>query len=104
MRTKQGTFNTLASLTKETSAEHATSLVITSSLEGEVITVSYAHKKLHVQLRTAFVKVKTNDLETECRVIMDTGSQVNLITERLVARLILLARTTFISIDGIEKN
>ncbi|XP_075150571.1 uncharacterized protein LOC142224671 [Haematobia irritans] len=54
--------------------------------------------------RTALVKIKANGLETECKAILDSGSQVNLITERLVARLGLPSRPTTMSISGIGRN
>lgn len=52
-------------------------------------------------LGTDLVKIKADDLGTECKAKLDSGSQVNLITERLVKRLGLSARATSISINEI---
>ena len=55
-------------------------------------------------LGKALLKVKSLGLETECREILNSALQVNLITEWLVARLELPARATSTSINGIGKN
>lgn len=55
----------------------------------------------YVLLSTALVKIKTNAMEVECRALLDSGSQVNLITERLVKRLNIAKQTSSVNINGI---
>ncbi|XP_075162829.1 uncharacterized protein LOC142235456 [Haematobia irritans] len=79
----------------------AASLITTPSVIAESLALNSESRRPYILLGTALVKIKANGLETECKAILDSGSQVNLITERLVARLGLPSRPTTMSISGI---
>lgn len=55
----------------------------------------------YVLLGTSLVKIKAGGIEVECRALLDSGSQVNLITERLVKRLNISKQASSININGI---
>ncbi|XP_075162846.1 uncharacterized protein LOC142235479 [Haematobia irritans] len=82
----------------------AASLITTPSVIAESLALNSESRRPYILLGTAVVKIKANGLETECKAILDSGSQVNLITERLVARLGLPSRSTTMSISGIGRN
>ncbi|XP_075150824.1 uncharacterized protein LOC142224932 [Haematobia irritans] len=82
----------------------AASLITTPSVIAESLALNSESRRPYILLGTALVKIKANGLETECKAILDSGSQVNLITERLVARLGLPSRPTTMSISGIGRN
>ncbi|XP_075167641.1 uncharacterized protein LOC142239749 [Haematobia irritans] len=82
----------------------AASLITTPSVIAESLALNSESRRPYILLGTALVKIKANGLETECKAILDSGSQVNLITERLVARLGLPSRSTTMSISGIGRN
>ncbi|XP_075167643.1 uncharacterized protein LOC142239752 [Haematobia irritans] len=82
----------------------ATSLINTPSVIAVSLALNSESRRPYILLRTALVKIKANGLETECEAILDSGSQVNLITERLVARLGLPTRSITMSISGIGRN
>lgn len=55
----------------------------------------------YVLLSTAVVKVKGEHTEVECRALLDSGSQVNFVTERLVKRLGIPMQPSSVNINGI---
>ncbi|XP_075150806.1 uncharacterized protein LOC142224913 [Haematobia irritans] len=82
----------------------AASLITTPSVIAESLALNSESRRPYILLGTALVKIKANGQEIECKAILDSGSQVNLITERLVARLGLPSRPTTMSISGIGRN
>lgn len=58
----------------------------------------------YVFLSTAIVRIKTDTTEVECRALLDSGSQVNLITDRLVKRLNIPKQGSSMNIHGIGKS
>lgn len=86
------------------SPQNATFPPSTPLEEVKSMALSSVNQGSYVLLGTALVKVRANGLEAECKAILDSGSQVNLITEGLVHRLGLPARATSISINGIGTN
>ncbi|XP_017475229.1 PREDICTED: uncharacterized protein LOC108365650 [Rhagoletis zephyria] len=68
---------------------------------ASLTTAKHTKSNTYVLLSTAMVKVRGIGTEVQCRAILDSGSQVNFVTERLVKRLGISTKPSSISISGI---
>ncbi|XP_073821407.1 uncharacterized protein [Musca autumnalis] len=93
---KQGSTNKQDSrmtLSGETGTKPAGGVAVNteSSNNQEATSLAAANKEQissYVLLSTAVVKIKVDEAEVECRALLDSGSQVNFITERLPSQFI----------------
>ncbi|XP_017478109.1 PREDICTED: uncharacterized protein LOC108367917 [Rhagoletis zephyria] len=70
---------------------------------ASLTTAKHTKSNTYVLLSTAMVKVRGIGTEVQCRAILDSGSQVNFVTERLVKRIGISTKPS-ISISGIRSR
>ncbi|XP_017465034.1 PREDICTED: uncharacterized protein LOC108358305 [Rhagoletis zephyria] len=71
---------------------------------ASLTTAKHTKSNTYVLLSTAMVKVRGIGTEVQCRAILNSDSQVNFVTERLVKRLGISTKPSPISISGIESR
>ncbi|XP_073814297.1 uncharacterized protein [Musca autumnalis] len=101
---KQDSRTTLSAGTGTKPAGGVASVNTESCNNQEATALAAANKEQissYVVLSTAVVKIKVDEAEVECRALLDSGSQVNFITERLVKRLGISMQKSTININGI---
>ncbi|XP_073820558.1 uncharacterized protein [Musca autumnalis] len=101
---KQDSRMTLSAETGTKPAGGVASVNTESPNNQEATSLAAANKEQissYVLLSTAVVKIKVDEAEVECRALLDSGSQVNFITERLVKRLGISMQKSTININGI---
>ncbi|XP_073841412.1 uncharacterized protein [Musca autumnalis] len=88
---KQDSSTTLSAGTGTKPAGGVASVNTESCNNQEATALAAANKEQissYVVLSTAVVKIKVDEAEVECRALLDSGSQVNFITERLPSQFI----------------